>query len=89
MGQLYTPQELQNSLGGSKTLQGFLDLMGSTLVREDTAEDIQEAFKVYDKDGNSMIQVTDLRFVLVNQGDRLDDDQAVCGRSIPHREITQ
>ena len=76
LGQNYTPGELQTKLGGSKNLQGFLDLMSQTLVHEDTNQDVIEAFKVYDKDGNGLMDMVALRFVLLNQGDKLDNEQA-------------
>lgn len=76
LGQNYNPGELQTKLGGSKNLQGFLDLMSNTLVHEDTNQDVIEAFKVYDKDGNGLMDMVALRFVLLNQGDKLDPEQA-------------
>lgn len=76
LGQNYTPGELQQKMGASKTLQQFLDLMSDTLVHEDTQQDVIEAFKVYDKDGNGLMDMVALRFVLLNQGDKLDSEQA-------------
>jgi calmodulin len=76
LGQNYTPGELQTKLGTGKNLQGFLDLMSQTLVHEDTNQDVVEAFKVYDKDGNGLMDMVALRFVLLNQGDKLDGEQA-------------
>lgn len=76
LGQNYTPGELQTKFGAGKNLQQFLDLMSATLVHEDTNQDVIEAFKVYDKDGNGLMDTVALRFVLLNQGDKLDSEQA-------------
>eukprot|EP01122_Echinamoeba_exundans_P007613 TRINITY_DN2377_c0_g1_i1.p1 TRINITY_DN2377_c0_g1~~TRINITY_DN2377_c0_g1_i1.p1 ORF type:complete len:157 (-),score=43.62 TRINITY_DN2377_c0_g1_i1:148-579(-) len=77
LGQLLAPADLQKMMGGpSITLQKFLDLMSSTIAHDDTTADVLEAFKVYDRDGHGMIPITDLKHILVNQGDKLDFEQA-------------
>jgi len=76
IGQNFTPADLQQKLGGTMNLNQFLDMMANTLVKEDTTDDIIEAFKVFDKDGSGTIQTTDLRFILMNLGDRLEEEQA-------------
>eukprot|EP01120_Amphizonella_sp_Union-15-10_P007064 TRINITY_DN234_c0_g1_i1.p1 TRINITY_DN234_c0_g1~~TRINITY_DN234_c0_g1_i1.p1 ORF type:complete len:142 (+),score=34.69 TRINITY_DN234_c0_g1_i1:127-552(+) len=75
VGQNYTPAELQKKLGGTMNLNQFLEMMANTLVKEDTTEDIIEAFKVFDKDGSGTMQITDLRYILSSLGDRLEEDQ--------------
>jgi hypothetical protein len=59
------------------SLQKFLDLMTQTLVKDDTNAEVIEAFKVFDRDGKGLLAITDLRFVLTNQGDKLDPEQSV------------
>jgi Ca2+-binding EF-hand superfamily protein len=74
MGVLLSPAELQQAFTGPLTLQAFLDRMASSLVKDDTEADVIEAFKVFDSAGNGTIQLTELRFLLQNQGDKLDPE---------------
>ncbi|XP_066915477.1 calmodulin-like [Clytia hemisphaerica] len=41
----------------------------------ETEEDVIEAFKVFDKDGNGFIKAAELRRVMTNLGDKLTDDE--------------
>eukprot|EP01130_Rhizamoeba_saxonica_P002181 TRINITY_DN11_c0_g1_i1.p1 TRINITY_DN11_c0_g1~~TRINITY_DN11_c0_g1_i1.p1 ORF type:complete len:139 (-),score=32.99 TRINITY_DN11_c0_g1_i1:36-452(-) len=72
LGQNLPPTELANILGGNMSKQQFLDMQGSVMTKETTDEDVLEAFKVFDKNGNGRIDMSDLRFLLSNQGDKLD-----------------
>jgi len=75
-GQLLSPAELQQKMGGGLDLAGFLKMMATATVVASKEEDLIEAFKVFDKDGSGRMQITDLRYVLVGLGDKLDNDQA-------------
>lgn len=41
----------------------------------DSEEEIKEAFKVFDKDGNGFISAAELRHVMTNLGEKLTDDE--------------
>jgi calmodulin len=41
----------------------------------DTEEEIREAFKVFDKDGNGFISAAELRHVMTNLGEKLSDEE--------------
>ena len=41
----------------------------------DTEEDIIEAFRVFDKDGNGTISAAELRHVMTNLGEKLTDEE--------------
>ena len=41
----------------------------------DSEEEIREAFKVFDKDGNGFISAAELRHVMTNLGEKLTDEE--------------
>uniref|UniRef100_A0A914Z2W1 EF-hand domain-containing protein n=1 Tax=Panagrolaimus superbus TaxID=310955 RepID=A0A914Z2W1_9BILA len=41
-----------------------------------TADDFMELLANFDREGNGMIQITDLRYVLVNSGEKLTEEEA-------------
>lgn len=41
----------------------------------DAEEEIMEAFKVFDKDGEGSISMSDLRHVMTNLGEKLTDEE--------------
>jgi calmodulin len=41
----------------------------------DSEEELREAFKVFDKDGNGFISAAELRHVMTNLGEKLSDDE--------------
>ena len=41
----------------------------------DTEEEIREAFRVFDKDGNGFISAAELRHVMTNLGEKLTDEE--------------
>ena len=44
---------------------------------QDTEEDIIEAFRVFDKDGNGTISAAELRHVMTNLGEKLTDEEVI------------
>ena len=53
----------------------FLSLMARKMKDTDTEEELIEAFKVFDRDGNSFISAVELRHVMTNLGEKLTDEE--------------
>ena len=53
----------------------FLSLMARKSKEVDTEEELIEAFKVFDCDGNGLISAAELRHVMTNIGEKLNDDE--------------
>lgn len=53
----------------------FIGLMARKLRDVDSEEEIKEAFKVFDKDGNGFISAAELRHVMTNLGEKLSDQE--------------
>ena len=51
--------------------------LDSTVTRAERRQTklAEEAFKVFDKDGNGFISASDLRHVVTNQGEKLTDEE--------------
>ncbi|XP_065408466.1 calmodulin-like protein 3 isoform X2 [Chrysemys picta bellii] len=83
LGQNPTEAELQDMIGeldpdGSGTIDfpEFLSMMARKMRDTDSEEEIREAFRVFDEDGNGYITVTELRHVMTNLGEKLTDEEA-------------
>ena len=55
--------------------QEFLSLMVKRMWEVDKDEELREAFKIYDKDGNGLISADELRKVMANLGETLMEEQ--------------
>merc|ERR1712176_1003266 len=53
----------------------FLSLMARKMKDTDTEEELIEAFKVFDRDGNGFISPAELRHVMTNLGEKLTDEE--------------
>ena len=53
----------------------FLSLMARKMKDTDTEEELLEAFKVFDRDGNGFITSHELRYVMTNLGEALTSDE--------------
>ncbi|GBG86733.1 hypothetical protein CBR_g41798 [Chara braunii] len=52
----------------------FLSLMGKNM-KEESEDELKEAFKVFDKDQDGVISAGELRHVMSSLGERLGDDE--------------
>lgn len=50
-------------------------MMARKLKEKDTEEEIREAFRVFDKDGDGFIDASELKHVMTNLGEKLTDDE--------------
>ena len=53
----------------------FLTMMARKMKDQDSEEEIREAFRVFDKDGNGFISAAELRHVMTNLGEKLTDEE--------------
>ena len=60
---------------GTVDFPEFLTLMVNKMKDTDSEEEILEAFKVYDKDGNGFISKAELIHVMANLGEKLSDGE--------------
>ena len=92
LGQNPTEHELQDMIAeidaqgsGSIGFPEFLTLMARKMKDTDNEQDIVEAFKVFDKDGNGFISAAELRHVMTNLGEKLTDEE--CDEMIREADI--
>ena len=50
-------------------------MMAKKMKSADADEEIREAFRVFDKDGNGFISAAELRHVMTNLGEKLTDEE--------------
>jgi calmodulin len=50
-------------------------MMARKMKDTGSAEEIMEAFKVFDKDGNGFISAAELRHIMTNLGEKLTDEE--------------
>ncbi len=53
----------------------FITMMARKMKDTDSEEEILEAFKVFDKDGNGYISAAELRHIMTNLGEKLTDEE--------------
>jgi len=78
-----TQNELQKMINdvdqdgsGKIEFKVFLELFVKKMKDPDTEEDLIEAFKIFDKNGNGIISAAELRLVMTTVGDRLTEEEA-------------
>ncbi len=55
--------------------KGFLALMSKKMKSSDTEEELIEAFKVFDRDGNGSISPGELKHIMTNLGEKMTDEE--------------
>jgi len=53
----------------------FLTIMNKRSIEIDIEEELMEAFKVFDKDGNGRLEANELRHIMLTLGERLSDEE--------------
>ena len=67
--------EVDTDGNGTIDFPEFLSMMARKMQDTDTEEEIREAFKVFDKDGNGFISAAELRHVMTTLGEKLSEDE--------------
>ena len=82
LGQNPTEQELQDMINevdsdgtGTIDFPEFLAFLARKMKDSDTEEELIEAFKVFDTDGNELISAAELKQVMESVGEMLDDNE--------------
>ena len=68
-------EEVDTDGNGTIDFPEFLSMMARKMQDTDTEEEIREAFKVFDKDGNGFISAAELRHVMTTLGEKLSEDE--------------
>lgn len=68
--------EVDTDNDGSVDFSEFLAMMARRMKDTDTEEEVREAFRVFDRNGNGFISSAELRHVLTSIGDKLTEDEA-------------
>ena len=70
-----TQQTFLTSGSGTIDFSEFLTMMARKMNETDTVEELKEAFKVFDKDGDGSISAAELRHVMMNRGETMSDEE--------------
>ena len=68
-------EEVDEDSSGTIDFKEFLGLMGKKMQENDTEDDLIEAFRVFDIDGNGCIPAHELKHVLANAGEKLTEEE--------------
>lgn len=67
--------EVDTDGNGTIDFKEFISLMATKMKDSDSEQELKEAFKVFDKDGNGYISAAELRHVMTNLGEKLTDEE--------------
>merc|ERR1712170_172392 len=68
-------REVDQDNNGTMDFDEFLGMMAKKMNTRENDDEIREAFKVFDKDGDGMISAAELRHVMTNLGEKLTDEE--------------
>ena len=66
---------LTNIGNGTIEFNEFLLMMSKKMKETDKEEELREAFRVFDRNGDGYISATELRHVMTNLGEKLTDEE--------------
>ena len=66
---------LYHTGNGTIDFPEFLTMMEKKMNESDPEEELREAFRVFDKDGDGFISAAELRHVMTNLGEKLTDEE--------------
>ena len=69
---------------GTIDFPDFLSLIARKMEDTDTEEELVEAFKMFDRDGNGFISTAELRHVMTNLGEKLTDKKKCVQNMLMH-----
>mmetsp|Transcript_147483 Transcript_147483/g.209368 ORF Transcript_147483/g.209368 Transcript_147483/m.209368 type:complete len:149 (-) Transcript_147483:5-451(-) len=79
LGQMPTQEEVAGIVSsvGSSTVDfpEFLTVMSKNMKPPASEEEIKEAFRVFDKEGDGFVSASELRHVMTNLGEKLTEDE--------------
>lgn len=67
--------EAENNNNGQLNFTEFCGIMAKQMRETDTEEEMREAFKIFDRDGDGFISPAELRFVMINLGEKVTDEE--------------
>lgn len=67
--------EFENRGKRTLTLEEVRAILNKYEFAPETSDNLREAFRIFDKDGNGMINAAELRHVLTNLGEKLTDEE--------------
>lgn len=67
-------REVDEDGSGTIDFGEFLEMMARKLNQIDIEKELLDAFKVYDRDGNGLVSIAELRYFLTNQGPKLSHE---------------
>lgn len=67
--------EIDANGDGTVDFPEFLVLMSRKMKEIDSVDEIIEAFKVFDRDGNGFISAAELRHIMTNIGEKLSEEE--------------
>ncbi|XP_023330204.1 calmodulin isoform X3 [Eurytemora carolleeae] len=70
--------EVDASSTGSFRFPSFLVMMARKYDDNSAEDEIREAFKVFDSDGNGFINRQELRYVMMNLGENMEEEEIEC-----------
>lgn len=68
-------KEVDTDGNGQIEFNEFMKMMQNKMQEVDSDEEIREAFKVFDKNGDGFISAAELRHVMTNLGEKLTDEE--------------